>query len=188
MKMIEIFVFKFQELSPKTQNRTLEKYRETLVDDWWYEPIIEGFKERLERLGYWDIDCFFSGFYSQGDGASFIAKYGYEKIVNPDDEFGAQLNKLQEKYNNDLRGRIMKTSSNYVHEGTMIVDYLETSGVDAEEEDINQFRAISRELARILYKDLEKEYDYLTSDNSIANYFTENETYFHKNGEVYADL
>jgi hypothetical protein len=186
MKMIEIFVFKFQELSSKTQNRTLEKNREILVNDWWYEPIIENFKERLSQLGYWDIHCFFSGFYSQGDGASFIAKYHYEEIVDPDG-FGDILNNLQKKYNNDLRGRIIKTSSNYNHENTMTLDYLE-SDVDVDVEDINEFRTISRMLARTLYKELEKEYDYLTSDKAIADYFAENETYFYKDGEIYEDL
>jgi hypothetical protein len=70
----------------------------------------------------------------------------------------------------------------------MIVDYLESNDADADEEDINQFRAISRELARILYLDLKKEYDYLTSDKVIANYFMDNAVYFYKNGEIYEDL
>jgi len=187
MKMIEIFIFKFNELSPKVQERVVKRYREITIDDWWYEPIIENFKERLERLGYWDIQCFFSGFYSQGDGASFIAKYGYENISEPD-YFGEQLNKLQEKYDNDLRGRVVKTSSNYNHEATMIVGYLESDDADADEEDINQFRAISRELARILYLDLKKEYDYLTSDEVITDYFVENETYFYEDGDIYENL
>jgi len=187
MKTIENQVFYFNELPPKIQEKVVEENREILIDDWWYEPIIESFKERLSQLGYWDIDCFFSGFYSQGDGASFTAKYGYEKISEPD-EFGEQINGLQEKYNHDLRGRIVKISSNYNHEATMIVDYLETDDGDAEEEDINEFRTVSRELARTLYKDLEEEYDYLISDKAVADYFMDNAVYFYKNGEIYENL
>jgi hypothetical protein len=69
----------------------------------------------------------------------------------------------------------------------MTLDYLE-SDVDVDVEDINEFRTISRMLARTLYKELEKEYDYLTSDKVIADYFAENETYFYKDGEIYEDL
>jgi len=187
MKIIENQVFYFNELPPKIQEKVVEENREIMIDDWWYEPIIESFKERLERLGYWDIQCFFSGFCSQGDGASFIAKYGYEKISEPD-YYGVRLNELQKKYNNDLRGRIIKTSSNYNHENTMTVGYLETDDGDAEEEDINQFQRASRMLARTLYRELKKEYDYLTSDKVIADYFMDNAVYFYKNGEIYEDL
>jgi hypothetical protein len=193
MKTIELQVFEFQELPPKAQNIVIERYREVMIDDWWYEPIIENFKERLSLLGYWDIDCFFSGFYSQGDGASFEAKYHYEETANPDN-FGERLNKLQEKYSHNLRGRIIRISSNYNHEYTMIVDYLESDYVSAEEEDIveegdiNEFRTVSRELARTLYKDLEEEYNYLISDKVIADYFMDNAVYFYKNGEIYENL
>jgi len=188
MKEITLNIFEFQELPLEIQNKAIDAYREILIEDkWWYDIVIHSFKERLTKLGYWDIDCFFSGFYSQGDGASFVAKYGYEKISEPD-EFGERLNKLQEKYNHDLRGRIIKTSSNYDHENTMTVNYLESDYLDVEEEDINEVKTISRELARILYVDLEKEYDYLTSNNTIVQYFVENETYFYKNGKIYEDL
>lgn len=69
--------FSFDELSPEIQEKVLsnfkEEYREK-IDSWWYEDVIENFKSELEDLGLEDIECNFSGFWSQGDGASFIAK------------------------------------------------------------------------------------------------------------------
>jgi hypothetical protein len=194
MKVIKIKVFEFQELPIEIQKKAIERYREVLPENiWWYDIVIDNFKERLSRLGYSDIQCFFSGFYSQGDGASFEAKYHYEEATDPDN-FGERLKKLQEKYNHNLRGRIIRTSSNYSHDYTMIVDYLESDYVSAEEEDIveeediEEFKIISRELARVLYMELEKEYDYLISNSGITNYFIESGMFFYKDGKIYEDL
>ena len=65
---------KFKELSPKVQEKVIErmseKYRDS-IEDWWYEEVIEEFKDDMQRYGIEDVNVYFSGFYSQGDGASF---------------------------------------------------------------------------------------------------------------------
>lgn len=69
--------FTFDELSPEIQEKVIDKFKEKYqnhIDPWWYEDVIENFKSELEDLGLEDIECNFSGFWSQGDGASFIAK------------------------------------------------------------------------------------------------------------------
>jgi len=68
--------FQFHELSPDIQEKVLNDYRQTYdesISDWWYEDVIENFESKLENLGLENIVCNFSGFYSQGDGASFTA-------------------------------------------------------------------------------------------------------------------
>lgn len=68
--------FSFDELSPEIQEKVLSNYKEEYqdkIDSWWYEDVIENFKSGLEELGLENIECNFSGFWSQGDGASFTA-------------------------------------------------------------------------------------------------------------------
>jgi|688.fasta_scaffold40295_3 hypothetical protein len=69
--------FSFDELSPEIQEKVLSNYKEEYrdkIDSWWYEDVIENFKSGLEELGLENIECNFSGFWSQGDGASFTAR------------------------------------------------------------------------------------------------------------------
>lgn len=75
---------KFKELSPKVQEEVIErmseKYQDS-IEDWWYEEVIEEFKDDMQRYGIEDVNVYFSGFGSQGDGASF------EGIVNDQELF-----------------------------------------------------------------------------------------------------
>lgn len=68
--------FSFDELSSDIQEKVLSDYKEEYMDHmdpWWYEDVIENFQSELENLGLEDIKCNFTGFWSQGDGASFTA-------------------------------------------------------------------------------------------------------------------
>lgn len=46
----------------------------------WWEPIEEGFAEDLSELGFSEIDIRFTGFWSQGDGASFTARLDFKQF------------------------------------------------------------------------------------------------------------
>jgi hypothetical protein len=74
--------YKFDELSPEAKQNAIDlnRDRNTEYDDWW-QPIIEGFVEEMEEIGMTNVECEFSGFYSQGDGASFTGE------VNDNDKF-----------------------------------------------------------------------------------------------------
>lgn len=43
-------------------------------DDWWIDDVIDSWRRNLIRIGYFLPEIAFSNTYSQGDGASFIAK------------------------------------------------------------------------------------------------------------------
>ncbi len=87
---------KFTELSEAQQDKVVDKYDDINVDeDTWYESTYEYYEDKLRALGFYDIKFEFSGFWSQGDGASFTAKHN--------------------------RGTIYK-SSRYSHSGTMQCD------------------------------------------------------------------
>jgi len=67
--------YSFEELPEESKKKALEKNRDinTEYQDW-HDPIIEGFEEDMKKLGLDDIVVRYTGFYSQGDGASFTAK------------------------------------------------------------------------------------------------------------------
>ena len=64
--------YSFEELSPEAKTNALEEMRDINIEyQDWHEPIIEDFEEQMKELGVADIEVSYSGFYSQGDGASF---------------------------------------------------------------------------------------------------------------------
>lgn len=65
-----ITVYKFSELSEKAKDRARQWYTETLDYDWW-DSVYEGAKMDGEERGFIIEDIRFSGFWSQGDGASW---------------------------------------------------------------------------------------------------------------------
>ena len=72
----------FNELTPEQQNKVIEKYSDINEDCWefHYETMEQEFINKLEGLGYSNIEIQYTGFYSQGDGASFTAKHGDDEI------------------------------------------------------------------------------------------------------------
>jgi hypothetical protein len=49
--------------------------------DWW-DCTVETWKQALAQIGFLDADIQFTGFWSQGDGASFTASVDAEKIIS----------------------------------------------------------------------------------------------------------
>ena len=67
--------FSFEELSPEAQSHAIEKNRDINVSyNGWEDGVTEGFKEDMSEIGIDDIEILFTGFWSQGDGASFTSE------------------------------------------------------------------------------------------------------------------
>lgn len=65
----------FEQLSEDQQHEVLERFREINVEDgFWYEFLVEDFKEDLRGKGFLCDDVYFSFGYSQSDYVSFDAK------------------------------------------------------------------------------------------------------------------
>lgn len=126
-----------------------------------------------------DPCIYFRGFSSQGDGASFEGVYKYARRAvheirqyAPQDEalhaIADQLTTLQRRNFYRLTARITQRGP-YCHEYTMRIDASRDSPsgqdmtADAEEGIIEALR----DLARWLYRSLEREWDYQTTDGVI---------------------
>lgn len=130
-----------------------------------------GGKEYQKPCIYW------SGFWSQGDGASFEGSYSYKKGAckaireyAPEDK---ELHKIADALRDLERSRFYKIdvkisqSGRYCHEHSMDFELMDSRTGDYAEmtfEQAKEWGEPFRDLARWLYRALEKEYEYRTGD------------------------
>jgi hypothetical protein len=103
-----------------------EKVRTALSDDVYYEHVIEDAKEQGRERGFSIEDIQWSGFWSQGDGASWIGSVHLgafiDKYIKPDDPEITKYTILQELVRDEWVDEwvdINRRSFHYVHSGTM---------------------------------------------------------------------
>ena len=201
-RTIERTVFKFSELSDKAKNkaRDARRYCDVQYDDWW--DFV--FADAVEVASLMGIDIgrndkrpaiHFSGFCSQGDGASFNGWYNHKEDAHTkvrehapkDEELHAIADGLvvmqttaRLLHGGRLYARI-DTSGHYSHSGTMSAD-VEGEAPACSEEVEKDLLALLRRFADWIYEQLETEHDYLTSDKHIDEYLSEEE--FDEDGSV----
>lgn len=73
----------FDELDDDAKQAAIESNRESQVTDEWYEHTIENWQSLLSAIGIKEAEIRFSGFCSQGDGATIA-----NAIVDPDELLG----------------------------------------------------------------------------------------------------
>lgn len=162
----------FNELSEDEKQKVIDDHRNINTDSDWYVFTLEDWEEKLERQGFNSPKIYFSGFYSQGDGASFTATVNLEQFLKGRriaTKYAKELKTWQE--NGD--SIVINQSGYYSHEMTMSIDSDNLSaGLEAfilEE---------AREQARKIYKELKADYEDLTSDETIAETLRANDYYF----------
>lgn len=205
-------VFKFDELDESAQERALDYFRESACDDsYWYESIYEDtarifdilgiHSERQERLMSGKTrtvkpNVCFSGFCSQGDGACFEGNYSYAKNASkkirehaPQDSelhrIADELTALQRKSFYQLAATV-KHSGHYYHEHCTSIDVEDSrrSYGDCDESTAESVADLLRDLMRWIYKQLESEYEYQTSDEAIKESIAANEYEFDESGNI----
>ncbi|MCK5610705.1 antitoxin of toxin-antitoxin stability system [Candidatus Pacearchaeota archaeon] len=194
-------VFKFDELSEEAQQTAIEKLYDLNVDhDWW---DFEDAKQAAARMGIEIDDIYFSGFSSQGDGACFEGSYSYQnggikaiKDYAPQDErlhqIAQGLQDIQRKSFYGLSATV-KHSGHYYHEYCTNISVSECrtlrDGCGSEDyasvADNEAITEALRDFMRWIYKQLEKEYDYLTSEEAIKESIKANGYEFTGDGERY---
>ena len=192
----------YEELSDDAQKKALDKCRNWFTEgyDWWeyvyewYQNEIlpkEGFEVKTDQDD--DPKMFFSGFWNQGDGASFEAGVDVRQFL--------LANKLAGKFRSlyywsgpefGYAYANISTCGRYSHEMTMNIE-VEWEGdwdenaenvpaVDQLEELESMILSRARDMARKLYKSLEKEYEGMTTDEYVSDSIEANEYYFWSNG------
>lgn len=184
----------------------INNHREINVHHDWWDSVYDDFHRICDILGI-ELDKgepSFSGFWSQGDGASWTGRYRacalepktYAKVPTydlapakirehaPQEE---QLHRIADEL--CMLGRIYypayalvrRHDSRYSHEMTMCVSEIEPfdDHVEFADEVTDALEEALleqfRDFARWLYKTLEREYDHLTSDEAVAETLEVNE-------------
>lgn len=201
MKTINITLYKFEELSKEAQQKAIEDNYDINTDFDWYSFIIEDLTEN-ENI-FEDIKIYFSGFYSQGDGAMFeyngINKDIFETFLNQEYKHLTEYKRMLifDNINITAKG---KQIGPYYHENScehyldidlnQSYNYYKHSNIVLLIEEIEEnFESYLIDLYKTkcieIYKELNNTYDYLQSDESIKETLIANDYDFIENGEIY---
>jgi len=194
---------------PTIPDDLIDTHRDINVSHDWWDFTFQDFDRVCDILGI-DLDRYepqFSGFHSQGDGASWVGVWGSYDKQHEAIEHAPQ--EIRKHYTGDdrlhhiadticmlnrmyFRMQVTLTRvGRYVHDGTMYADVspYDISEDDAEEQfdpDVwhhlnDTVQDLARDLAGWLYERLEEEFEYLTSDDAVRESIIEND--LHKEPE-----
>lgn len=237
-EQMTITVYKFDELEGRAKEKAAETLRDWATDHEWWDAVYAIAKEDGAKRGFEIEDIRFSGFWSQGDGASWTGSVDVKQFVEwmleqPEDTpahrwIDADRHRylcLIELMNDGWIARIVSVTRNgyhYVHENTtgpengvdwsalenemdVDADHKEDSklnsdgvlkgasvvgvaeGIDVKSliDDLDdKIKEEVRSFSKHIYKQLEAEYDHLTSDESIAEFAEANDYRFDEDGDV----
>lgn len=193
-EVIETTVYRLDELSNAAKEKARAWYRHVGFDHDWYEFVYEDFQRIAEILGLrlktLPVRLFgggtrqkpciwFSGFWSQGNGACFEGRYSHMKGASKKIREHAPKDSELHRIADTLHGVQCRNfyqlhadiahRDRYYHEYSMAISVERDSPtgqdmtVDAEDVVVE----VLRDLARWLYRQLEREYDHLTSDEVV---------------------
>lgn len=219
-RQVRLNAFTFEELierGGKAADKAREWLRDGATDHDWWDCLFDEWKQALSQIGFDNADISFSGFWSQGDGASFTADVDLMLLIpfiaNPpqmdnavkagadgkedwrpwivhqvegvqsDAEF---VKLLEDEVINECSMKIKRTDHRYSHEHTCAVDY-EDNLADGPIRDLwlkfkDHVKQLRVELCRAIYDQLEKEYDYRTSDEALKEDAEANDWLFDSSG------
>lgn len=211
-QVIATTVYRIDELPDGAKDRARAWYREGGFDDDWYDAVYEDFQHIADILGIRlktrvsrlvggrtreDPCIWFSGFWSQGDGACWEGTYSYRKSAAADlrayapqdptlHRIAETLQAAQRRNFYQLRAEVSHRGT-YYHAFTMAVSVTRDSSAAAEvivDAEVVVTEAL-RDLANWLYRQLEQEYDHLTSDEAVEETLVANGYTFTEEGRQF---
>lgn len=177
------------------QSELIDKYWDINVDHEWWEYTYDEYKIEMQTKGITVDEMNFTGFYSQGDGASFTGRVdmiAFLKVHGLEEHFmGATFFAGQ----GELWAEITRGSSRYLHENSVSVNLIVDSYNNYEDDSTRyqvyetmqevmehevkdleiEVEDICKGYMRDLYAKLRDEYEYLTSKEVIWETIVANE-------------
>jgi hypothetical protein len=214
-------VFTFGELSDKAKERAREWYRNGAFDFEWWHGVYQNVRDAAKYLGItidtvekrqiggyvdgkWDNtkesqitqDCiYFSGFYSQGDGACFYGEWRASDM-KPFKELKADFSKDNTLHalHRELRTwarrypqavcTSSRSNSHYSHERSTTLEAILGDNIDYNVETHKPLEECLVTFMHWIYRSLEQEYDYLNSDAHVDDAIVANEYEFDASGRI----
>ena len=185
-KVIE--TYGIEELEGRAKERALDWLREGLDYEWW-DSDFEDAKKCASILGIRIDNIYFSGFWSQGDGACFDGAFAYAKgwkkalkAYAPIDKellrIGQELQAIQKPYFYNLSGAI---DCNERYKSTKAVFHWSDNVPDHVIDDLSQ---VFSDFAHWIYRNLEKGYEWLTSEECLLEDAKSNGWRFDESGRI----
>ena len=193
-RTIETVVYTIDELSGKARDAARAWHRDCGLHDDWDDFVLDDFQSVCRILGVTlatrqvrlcgggsraQPEIHWSGFHSQGDGASFTGHYaharGAPKAIRAHAPQDAELHRIADDLQELQRrnfwqlGAVIRQRGRYCHEYTMSVDVERDSPTGQPPTDGAEDAVVEamRDLARWLYRQLRTEHDHLNSDDVV---------------------
>ncbi len=200
MKIIETKVFEFDELDGAAKERARNWLREANQGDtFWQEHIIDDDAPTIGKLLGITVDkIYYSGFSSQGDGACFEGSWSASEVrvaaLKQHAPKDAELHRIADEFERIAKlyagsSFTVKHRGHYYHENCTSFEVRIADGDDneiyenpAQEEEAALIEA-AKDFMRWIYKSLEKECDYVNSDEQIEESIKANEYTFTAEGK-----
>lgn len=205
MRIIETKVYKYEELSDSAQEKARDWYRQDGLGYNWWEFCYEDFARVAEILGIdlsqkavplmngkcrYEPEIYFTGFYHQGSGSSFVGTYGYAKgAVAKIKEYAPkeeELHRIAQALQDLQRKHFYRLEANV----SSRKDYMISVEVYDREDPYKDVGYAESDLADLMsyfndwiFKRLQDEYEYLTSDEQVAESIIANEYEFDEDGK-----
>lgn len=206
MKHIQLYeadqkTLSWNELGPEAKAHAIEAHRHINVDDdSWHDIVLEDIEDELKEEGWNHVVVQYSGFFSQGDGASFtgvLTSDGVRRFIR---ELGIDVpDEIADWY----VIQSTRNSARYSHERTVDLEV----GYDSDEDVIElfpvgmeiPFRYDLKEIrdrieeegsewlvdrCRAIYRQLEDEWDRQTSDEAVEDTLIANGYEWDKKGNI----
>ena len=211
MRTIKKTAYLYSELSEAAQKKAIESYRlGNASDDFYAECVYSDAAAIGDILGIdlnqkrvtlmngshrYDPCIYYSGFWSQGDGACFEAEYKYKKgalkaiqsYAPKDAELHRIAKGLQDVQKRHFYSLVAscKHRGHYYHSGCMHVDVSDNRDsyrdIGEAENDITQ---LMRDFADWIYEQLENAYEWEDADEQIIENIQANGYEFYENGDI----
>ncbi len=208
-EVIQTIVYTYDELSGPAQDAAKDWYRQLGPHDGWWQAVYDDFaiicdsidihlKTRIRNASTQRQFCepcvWFTGFWNQGDGASFEASWRYARggslAIRAHAPQDRVLHDIADRLQDVQRRNIYQLTADidhqgrYCHEHTMFisVERDSTTGQPPTDDAEAAVALAMRDLARWLYRRLEEEHEHITSESEIAAAILANEYTFTVSG------
>jgi hypothetical protein len=208
-QIVETPVYTLDELSDDAKDKARAWHRQVAVSDDWFQCVFEDFERICDLLGVrlktdsvrlfgggtrQEPRIYFRGFWSQGDGACFEGKFAFKsasarsiRSYAPQD---AELRRIADALQAIQRRNFYQLHAEATHRGFYYHEYTMAISVERDSpanqamtEDAESIVTEAlRDLARWLYRQLEQEHEYQTSDEAVDEAITANGYTFTESG------
>lgn len=189
MRIKGITVYDFAELAEDVQEHVLNHFRDINTNYEWYDSVYDYWTDKLEGYGFIAPKIYFSGFWSQGDGACFDAEIDLDRAFDRYlEEFPLSHAEGFRAFLYECEARIVTTNHRYSHWNCRSIEYDSGHSGRCLNSKLDRFigwlEEKRKEFSQAIYRELESEYNYLTSDEAVKESIDANDYEFTATGKV----